>query len=259
MGVCIDFYGRYQSQSMKLTGSPDRVGYVDPLGETVIDPDPISMLVNAPHEEVAARFIRFCLTPDGQSLWQFRVDDPVDDGLGPQHYELRRLPIVRSMYDRFRDRMIDPVDPYEIARPVDEPNRNMRAFIAVLFAAMAMDNHDELKSAWAAITAHPAYPEGGGLVTAADVDDPALRAMLSSFDTLPEVPGPDGTSYSLDDPAALGELRRGWLDEQWRDAGLWSPDERAEEALRRLLVEAFRDRYRGVVRSARNPAAVVAR
>ena len=52
-GICIDFYGRYQAQAMKAgdiasgmraPGLPDRVGYIDPPRQTVIDPDPVAML-----------------------------------------------------------------------------------------------------------------------------------------------------------------------------------------------------------------------
>lgn len=32
MGVCIDFFGRYQLQALKEAGDPDRIGYVDPPG-----------------------------------------------------------------------------------------------------------------------------------------------------------------------------------------------------------------------------------
>ena len=59
MGVCIDFYGRYQSQAIANRGGGDRVGYIDPPGATMIDPDPISLLRNAPNEKIAKRFIEF--------------------------------------------------------------------------------------------------------------------------------------------------------------------------------------------------------
>ncbi|MFK7960356.1 MAG: ABC transporter substrate-binding protein, partial [Phycisphaerales bacterium] len=157
MGICIDFYGRYQAQAMVLAGDPDRLGYADPPGATVIDPDPISMLRGAPDPELAKRFIEFCLTEQAQSLWQFpargRVAatsqagdsaagptaDPTDgpnDDLGPDRFELRRLPILRSMYEEFPDRMIDQARPYEIARAVESPNRAIRSFIAPIFSAM---------------------------------------------------------------------------------------------------------------------------
>ena len=65
MGVCIDFYGRYQSQAIANRGGGDRVGYIDPPGATMIDPDPISLLRNAPNKQSAKRFIEFCMTHSG--------------------------------------------------------------------------------------------------------------------------------------------------------------------------------------------------
>ncbi|MHC5001853.1 MAG: ABC transporter substrate-binding protein [Planctomycetota bacterium] len=247
MGVCIDFYGRYQAQAIKVSGSPDRIGYVDPPGETLIDPDPISMLDNAPDPELAERFVRFCLSPAAQALWQFRVDDPIDDGLGPHVYELRRLPVLRSMYAEHFDRLIDPVDPFRIARPVESPDRNFRSFIAVLFSALAIDSHHELRDAWRAIVTHPAYPRDLALVGAEDVSDPTLAMMLRRFDGMPSVPGPDGTLLSLESVEDLPAIKSGWLRDGWIDDGLWSPQERGADVLRRRLVEQFRTSYRAVV------------
>jgi len=250
MGVCIDFYGRFQAQAMREAGDPDRLGYLDPPGATVIDPDPISMLRNAPDPELAARFIAFTLTDEGQSLWQLPAGETgvAAGGLGPRRFELRRLPIVRSTYERFGDRMIDRVVPFAVASPVEAPNRAIRSLIAPIFAAMAMDNHEDLVAAWTAITSHPAYPDTPGIVTAEDVDDPALRAMLAAFDSMPAIPVPGGEALPLDTDEHVAAIRTGWLREGFADAGLWHPDESPDGALRRLASRAFRDRYRDIVR-----------
>ncbi len=162
--VCIDFYGRYEAQRTRdaavkagLAGADalGRVGYVDPPGETVIDPDPIGVLTGAPNPELARRFIDFVLSRDGQSLWQFPV---ASEGLGPRDFELRRLPIRRSMYRDDFTRFVDQVDPWTIATPVAAPNRAMRAFIAPLFRAMALDQAETLQDAWRVIIMHPGYP-----------------------------------------------------------------------------------------------------
>lgn len=248
MGVCIDFYGRYQSQAISAAGDANRVGYVDPAGATTIDADPISMLRGAPHPELARRFIEFCLTPQAQALWQFpaRSDDsPLE--LGPERFELRRLPILRSMYERHIDRMIDHVNPFQLAAPVENPNRNFRDFIAPLFSATVMDLHDELSRAWSAIVRHPAYPEHRPIVTAADVSDPALAEMLRLFDAMPWIDGPDGARYALDDVDNLAAVRRGWLRGEWRDEELWHPEARPMDEMRRQFVQFFRGNYRRIV------------
>ena len=254
--VCIDFYGRYEAQRTKdaavragLAGvdAVGRVGYVDPPGETVIDPDPIAVLTGAPNRELARRFIDYVLSEDGQALWQFPVTEA---GRGPRQFELRRLPIRRSMYDADFDRFVDRVDPWSIATAVEKPNGAMRAFIAPLFRAMALDQAELLETAWRTITSHPAYPaDPKGLVTAEDVDDPELRRMLVEFDSFPMIPGPGDTSYDLDDPAALDVVKKGWLRRGWADEGLWPSEGDPTEILRRIARAHFRSAYQSIIES----------
>jgi ABC-type Fe3+ transport system substrate-binding protein len=267
MGVCIDFFGRYQSQAIVdagralqgasgTTGDPSRparVGYIDPEGETVIDPDPVAMLRGARDPELARRFVEFVLSREGQALWQFRPEDRARDGLGPERYELRRMPVRRSMYasDDFT-RFVDQVDPWTIARAVENPNPSFRPFLASLFVAMAIENRRGLEAAWDAIHSHPAYAAAAakardGIVTADDTDDPTLRAMLVAFDALPTVPGPDGAVFDLSDESVLGVVREGWLRRGWKDAGLWRDDAAPAEVLRSRFTEFFRDRYDAVL------------
>lgn len=250
MGVCIDFYGRYQSQAVISAGGGERLGYVDPPGVTAIDPDPISMLRNAPHPELAKRFIEFCLTETAQALWQFPAHGPeAPDELGPTQFELRRLPIRRLMYEKHLDRMIDRVNPFAFASPPQYPNRDKRSFIAVVFSAMAMDNHEPLIDAWRAITSHPNYPRTGEIVTAADprVTDPVLREMLARFDAMPPVPTPDGSPLSMETADDLDEIKRGWLDGEWSDAGLWPANASPAAELRRRFAEYYRGQYEAIV------------
>jgi ABC-type Fe3+ transport system substrate-binding protein len=119
VGVCIDFLGRFQAQALREAGDPDRLGSIDPRGGTTIDADPISMLRNAPHPETAKRFIEFCLTDEGQALWQFprRIANNTDR-LGPERYELRRMPVRRAMYEKYADRFVDRVNPFEMVTPI---------------------------------------------------------------------------------------------------------------------------------------------
>lgn len=256
-GVCIDFYGRYQAQAMRegdiASGArsaeePDRVGYVDPPQQTVIDPDPIAMLRGAPQPELAKRFIEFVLSEHGQALWQYRVQVADGDGLGPERFELRRMPVRRSMYDHL-DRFIDQVDPYDIATPVVHANRAFRSFIPVLFDAMAMREPELLSEAWMAIVSHPSYPDTSKIVTADDVDDPELKDMLERFDRMPTVPGPDGAFFDLADPDVLGEVKAGWLRGGWASADLWPEDADPSHFLRRRLGAFFSKEYEAIITS----------
>lgn len=242
VGVCIDFYGRFQAQALTEAGAGDRVGYVDPAGETVIDPDPIALLRGAPSPELAVRFIRYCLTDEAQSLWQFRRNDD-RDGLGPEKFELRRLPITRSFYERYAERCIDQVDPFAIAAVMEPPVGDYRSFVVSLFAAMAVDSRHELQRAWDAIVTHPAYPDSGGIVTADDVSDPQLQSMLTRFDAMPSVRGPAGARFQLSDPTVLNTVKAGWLREAWRAEGLWPAQAMPADILRREFTDFFRSAY----------------
>lgn len=246
-GPCIDFYGRYQAQAIADAGDPDRIGYIDPKGETVIDPDPIALLANAPNRETAIAFIEFVLSDEGQALWQFEAKPRPDGELGPHRFELRRMPVRRSFIARYSDRFLDRVDPFALASRVEKPDRNARSFIAPMFSALCADRRDELARAWRAIRAHPAYPRDRALVTASDVSDPTLRAMLEAFDAMPVVDGPSGSRHPLSTAEGRAEVRNGWLKGSWKDAGLWSPDAAPADELRRRMGAFFSERYREVV------------
>ena len=78
--MTIDFYGRSQVDAVG-----DRMGYVEPAGETSVDSDPIAIAKGAEHRELAERFVRFVLSDDGQRLWNTRPGAPG----GPRETALR--------------------------------------------------------------------------------------------------------------------------------------------------------------------------
>ena len=257
IGVCIDFFGRFQSQAIldhrgleqRGPGQPavERVAYIDPPGDTKLDPDPISLLAGAPDPELAKRFMVFVLMNQGQSLWQFDPAAESPDGLGPSQFALRRLPVRRELYARYSDRMMDRIDPYAEAREPEFPDRAMRSFIAPLFGAMAMDTHEQLIAAWEAIVTHPAYPDTTGLVTADMVDDPELKSMLVKFDAMPDVPLPDGGMGSLATPEARSIVKAGWFKRVWDGKGLWPDDAEPGRVLRQRFSAFFESQYEDIV------------
>ena len=242
-GPCIDFYGRYQAQAIRDAGDPDRLGYIDPQGQTVIDPDPIALLANAPNRETAERFIRFVLSDEGQALWQFEAKTRAPGELGPERFELRRMPVRRDFIKRFHGQFLDDVDPFALASAVKDPDKNARAFIAPLFSAQCADRRDELARAWDAIRLHPAYPRDRALVTAGDVSDPALRGMLEDFDAMPTIDGPGGTRHDLGTRAGRAAIRDGWLKGKWAGEGLWPEGASPADELRRRIGAFYSEKY----------------
>jgi len=246
MGVCIDFLGRFEAQAIRESGSSDRVGYVDPPGVSAIDPDPIAMLRGAPNPEIAKRFIEFVLSEEGQALWQFPAHGSAPDELGPERYELRRLPILRSMYAEYFDRFIDRVDPYALAAPLNA-NTDYWNFIAPMFSAMAIDNHKVLAEAWHAITTHPAYPrDAQGLIEANAVDDPTLHEMLALFDSMPSTLASDGRTLSVADETNLAAIAAAW-----KQPALWPNEAEPVQLMRVEMTRFFRNQYVRIVELAR--------
>ncbi len=241
--IAIDFYGRFQQQAVADGGSPGRVGYVDPVGKTAIDPDPIALLRGAPHPEQARRFIQFVLSPAGQRLWQY----PPGSAGGPAQYGLRRLPISRAVIAADGAQFMDHVDPWVIARAIAKPNPNVRDFVAPLFVAAAIENRALLRDAWRRIAAHPGYPRDGTVLEAAAATDPTLRAMLEAFDALPRVPGPDGATFDLNDESSLAAVRQGWMKGAWKGKGLWDPNDSPADTLRGIFAEQIGQNLRRVI------------
>lgn len=226
-GVAIDFYGRFQAQAVREPGeSPEesRLGYIDPAGAVYVDPDPISILRGGRNPELARRFLEFVLTEEGQAIWQLPATgaDAPPGALGPEEFELRRMPIRRVMYEKHFDRFIDKSDPYEAASTA--PGRGWRSMLGPLFGAFAIDVHHEMKEAWEAMNE----------ARARGADDALVAEMESLFHALPEHTLPDGTTVEF-----VPENYRAIRDD-WRDR-----DRAAEHRIE--YSEFFRSNYRRIV------------
>lgn len=188
-GIAIDFYGRFQAQSVKSKDGRERMGFVAPPGGTGVSCDPISLLRGAPNRQVAVRFIEFVLSEDGQKLWTYRPGTPG----GPLKYALRRIPIRRTFYPSedpeiqaahelhrqyAADDLADPsINPYALATQFTYRPRWTSAHFGVhrdLIRAMCLNASVELQDAWKAII------ERGG--------PERNRAALERLGRLPDFP-----------------------------------------------------------------------
>jgi iron(III) transport system substrate-binding protein len=191
-GMCIDYYGRFQSEAAAAAGRPGSVGFVTARGETSISADPIGLLRGAPHRALAVEFIEFVLSDEGQKLWSFRRGTPG----GPERYTLRRPPIVPHLYDHAFDAYrSDPEEnPYgETGDFVYHRDWTGSLFGALTFVVrvMCVDPERELQDAYEALAAAHFPPEATrafedvSAVDYATVTGP-LRAALQSADPLVE-------------------------------------------------------------------------
>jgi len=158
-GMCIDFYGRFESEAVERNESSQRMKYVMPEGGTSISVDPIAILRGAPNRAVAERFIDFALSVEGQLLWNTRVGQPCDalgKPGGPIRYSLRRLPVRRDLYRA--EYLLSMADPFALPYVNAGQFAYQAAWTGPLFniirsliRAMCIDPHDELQKAWQAI------------------------------------------------------------------------------------------------------------
>ncbi len=193
IGMCIDFYGRFQSEAVKCGDAPSRLQYFTPVGGSSVGVDPIALLRGAPNRAAAEEFIAFVLSLEGQKLWNFKVGAPG----GPSKYALRRLPIRKELYSpEYAALRSDPeVQPYEEARLFTYT----AAWTAPVFRVMAfiirvicLDLHHEQTEAWQALVKagfpREAYERFSDL---SEVDYESsktiLKEVLSSKNRLDEV------------------------------------------------------------------------
>ncbi len=215
VGICIDFYGRYQEETLARRHEAARVRFVTPRGGSAYTTDPVALLRGAPHRELAQDFIEFTLSWDGQRLWNQRVGTPG----GPERFALRRLPVRRDYYavEELRQWRSDPaVNPYDpdgvlVYRP--EWTGGMLRELAFVVRVLGQDLHPELQAAWREIVAAGRPPEALALL---------------------------GDLSAVDYDRAHGEIGR----------RLAARDRAEEMRLTRELTEHFRRQYRAAEDSA---------
>lgn len=158
-GMCIDFYGRFESEALRRADGASRLLYLTPAGGSSLGADPIALLRGAPHPELAQEFIEFVLSIEGQKLWNWKPGSPG----GPLKYALRRIAIRPELFDStFASFRSDPeIAPY--ARRDDfsyHPEWTGALFTTLSFVIYAafIEPHEELQTAWKAL-ADSKFPE----------------------------------------------------------------------------------------------------
>jgi iron(III) transport system substrate-binding protein len=191
-GMSIDFYGRFQEETLTRRGA-DRFRYVTPLGGSTLSVDPVGMLRGAPNPELARAFIEYTISLEGQKLWNFR---PGTEG-GPQRFALRRIPVRKEFYNEdWRHLRSDPeVQPYETTEDfVYHPEWTGPLFREMSFIVriMCLDVHDELREAWRQLIRADFPPEATAVFSdlsrvSHDEASRTITAALRSPDPLDEV------------------------------------------------------------------------
>lgn len=187
-GMAIDFYGRFQSEVVQRPDGTSRVVYLTPPGGSSIGVDPIGLFRGAPSREAAVAFIEYCISLEGQKLWNWKQGTPG----GPERYALRRLPVRRELYSpEFAQYRSDPaVFPYEEAQTFTYKGAWTGAYfssIGFVIKSMCLENHHELQEAWEALRAAGFPPEA----TAALADLGPASFERVTADLRPALDSPD--------------------------------------------------------------------
>jgi len=151
-GMSIDFYGRFQAETLVNRTGSDRFGYTTPVGGSTVSVDPIAVLRGAPHKELSKRFVRFVLSERGQKLWNWKPGTPE----GTEKYALRRSPMLRQLYEPQYDAYRSDAgnNPYtETGSFVYHSKWTGSLFSPLRFIIKTafIDPHTEMVQAWAAI------------------------------------------------------------------------------------------------------------
>ncbi len=189
-GPCIDFYGYAQVQA----DGPEHVGYINPAAATAFTPDPLCVLKNPPHRQLAEDFLAFVLSPAGQALWAL-PDGHADKPPGPPLY---RLPIRPDVYGQFGDVLVVKDRPFaaDAAFEFDPRKEEQRAkLLGPLFDAAFLKNKPSLDRAWAVIVEKGLPPD-----------------LLAEFES---VPFAETEGFELARAHASDSRRAIELDEQW--------------------------------------------
>jgi ABC-type Fe3+ transport system substrate-binding protein len=146
VAACIDFYG-----AVRVAEAPRDIVYVNPRGQTAYTPDPVAILRNPPHPQLARRFVDFLLSAKGQALWAL----PPGAEDGPARSTLGRQPIRKDVYESYRGKLIPSItSPYVEGQSMSlEGFRSQINFEVLkrLVVAAAVDNTAELRAARDAI------------------------------------------------------------------------------------------------------------
>jgi len=182
VGGAIDFYA---TTAIERVGG-DRLGFVLPEGKTVMNPDPIGILKNPPHRELAQAFLRFVMSEEGQRLWFLPPGSPG----GPERYNLRRLPVMPEVYKRYADLVGNLRSPYDWRTDFvyDEAKAaRVGGVLEDLLGTFVIEAQYELVPAWKACIAAGLPPRALAELTRMPVSEEEALALGENWGTPAQV------------------------------------------------------------------------
>lgn len=154
IGMAIDFYTLAEQQfttAMSPEGK-EKIRYITPDGGSFVSADPVQLLRGSKNKKVACEFIDFCLSKEGQKLWNHRVGVKG----GPRKYALLRPPIRRDVHAEAKKEDLSPgsYNPYISSENVYYNGRWTGPYfnlIRILIRTTMLDVIEEMRASHQAI------------------------------------------------------------------------------------------------------------
>lgn len=158
VGITIDFYG-YTAQMQNPACE-----YILPEGESIVNGDPIALLVTSKHPEAAKAFIRWVLT-DGQAVWL----DPEINRI-PSNPNIFNTPEGQKRQDLYQ--VYVKLQNASVIQFNDTLALSYETAMRFYFDAVLVKNHDLLQQAWTLILTK--YFNG-------EIDDATLAQLIDQL------------------------------------------------------------------------------
>lgn len=175
--TAIDFYALSKLSEL----GADKLGFVLPQGQTVLDPDPVAVVKGAPNAAVAVRFIEFILKPDVQQVLML----PKGAAGGPTLSYLGRMAVTPAAYkltDGKRTFAMNPFEQKQALKLDGEKSGRLKRIFDDLLGAVHIDTHRELKAAWQATIKSGVSPEKLRALSKPPVSEAELLKLADKWD-----------------------------------------------------------------------------
>ncbi|MCX6126501.1 MAG: extracellular solute-binding protein [Proteobacteria bacterium] len=175
--VAIDFYAVAKIGDL----GAEKLGFVLPEGKTIIEGDPVSILLGAPNRKVADRFVDYILSKEGQLLLMLPKGTPG----GPKTETLGRLAVNTVAYQLSEGTRINKLNPLTakgfLKYDADKASKVRKVFDDMLGASM-IDTHKELRMAWNRVVAKGLKPADVAAFTKFPITHDEMEKLAAKWD-----------------------------------------------------------------------------
>ena len=175
--LAIDFYALAKIGDL----GADKLGFVMPEGQTILEGDPVTILRGAPNRLAADRFVEYILSPEGQMILMLPKGVPG----GPKTETLGRLAVNTEAYKMTEGKRVNPMNPFTakgFLKYDSEKQTKVRQVFDDLLGATMIDTHKELREAWARVIKKGTKPADVAAFAKSPVTPAELEALAGKWE-----------------------------------------------------------------------------